>query len=50
MRKHPLSNMMWYPDGQCRSNVVANYIVKSAFHFLPAYILDGISWLSGKKP
>lgn len=50
MRKHPLGDLMWYPDGQCRSNYLMNSICKYTLHFFPAYILDALSWLSGKKP
>lgn len=50
MRKHPLSDMLWYPDGKCRSNAIVNCYMKYFLHFLPAYLVDSVSWLTGKKP
>ncbi|RZF42062.1 hypothetical protein LSTR_LSTR006655 [Laodelphax striatellus] len=50
MRKHPLGDLMWYPDGSCRSNWLINNISAFAFHLLPAHIIDIVSRLAGKKP
>lgn len=50
MRKHPLGDLVWYPDGKCRSNWVTNCVYSFALHFLPAYMIDVFSRIAGKKP
>lgn len=50
MRKNPLGEMMWYPDGTCRSNWITNSISAFALHILPAHILDFFSRIAGKQP
>lgn len=50
MRKHPLGDLMWYPDGTCYSSALANSLGKYTFHFLPAYLIDAISRAVGRKP
>ncbi|XP_034234856.1 putative fatty acyl-CoA reductase CG5065 [Thrips palmi] len=49
MRKHPLGDLIWYPDGQIHTNWMLNKLSVMTLHILPAYVLDGISMLLGKK-
>lgn len=50
MRKHPLRDLMWYPDGSCHSSSIINSLSKYTFHYLPAYLFDFASWAMGRKP
>lgn len=47
MRKHPFSEIKWYPDGTITSSVVRNNIYRLLLQWLPAYVLDAIGWLKG---
>lgn len=49
MRKHPLCDMIWYPDGQIHTNSIYNKFCVMALHVVPAYILDAVSMILGKK-
>ncbi|KAL7738356.1 hypothetical protein ACLKA6_006676 [Drosophila palustris] len=50
VRKHPLEGCLWYPTGDLRMNRPMNTLNCLLKHFLPAYILDGVARLMGKKP
>ncbi|XP_054279602.1 putative fatty acyl-CoA reductase CG5065 [Macrosteles quadrilineatus] len=50
MRKYPLGDLLWYPDGSCRSNWVTNSVFSFTLHFMPAYIIDMFGRLVGKQP
>ncbi|XP_039480778.1 putative fatty acyl-CoA reductase CG5065 [Drosophila santomea] len=50
VRKHPLEGCLWYPTGDLRMNRPMNTLNCIAKHFLPAYILDGVARIMGKKP
>lgn len=50
MRKHPFSEINWYPDGTVTASRTMNEINRYLFHWLPAYVMDGIIWLTGGKP
>nr|CAD7424357.1 unnamed protein product [Timema monikensis] len=50
IRKHPLEDMVWYPDGTIRSNSLVNSVCSTYMHFLPAHIIDILSRVFGKKP
>ncbi|XP_014293865.1 putative fatty acyl-CoA reductase CG5065 [Halyomorpha halys] len=50
MRKHPLGDLMWYPDGKARSSRLINALNKYTLHYVPAYLLDAVSWAVGRKP
>ncbi|KAF5281654.1 hypothetical protein FQR65_LT14584 [Abscondita terminalis] len=50
MRKHPFSEITWYPDGTVTSSALQNSIYRLFLQWLPAYILDGIVWMLGGKP
>lgn len=48
--KHPLNNVIWYPGGSFKSSRLVNNICIKLYHTFPAYIMDFISIISGRKP
>ncbi|XP_074028601.1 putative fatty acyl-CoA reductase CG5065 [Leptinotarsa decemlineata] len=50
MRKHPISEVSWYPDGTVTASKTINLINRYLLHWLPAYIIDSFVWISGGKP
>lgn len=50
MRKHPFSEITWYPDGTVTASPLQNHIYRVLLQWLPAYILDGFVWMIGGKP
>nr|XP_022899728.1 putative fatty acyl-CoA reductase CG5065 [Onthophagus taurus]XP_022899729.1 putative fatty acyl-CoA reductase CG5065 [Onthophagus taurus] len=50
MRKHPFSNISWYPSGTVTASIVYNTFNKIFLHWLPAYILDTFVFIFGGKP
>ncbi|KAL0281194.1 UNVERIFIED_CONTAM: hypothetical protein PYX00_002256 [Menopon gallinae] len=50
LQKHPFTGLFWYPDGCCRSNWLLNKLSVLTLHTIPAYFLDGLCRLIGKKP
>ncbi|CAH0549776.1 unnamed protein product [Brassicogethes aeneus] len=50
MRRHPFSEVTWYPDGTVTSCRSFNTVNKWLLHWLPAYVLDSFVWLAGGKP
>jgi len=52
-RKHlyenPLSGAIWFPDGSIKSSWLLHSLCVIFFHFLPAYIIDFLVTLCGKK-
>ncbi|KAF5280111.1 hypothetical protein FQA39_LY18145 [Lamprigera yunnana] len=50
MRKHPFSQITWYPDGTVTASALKNKIYRIFLQWLPAYLLDGAVWVTGGKP
>ncbi|KAL1489440.1 hypothetical protein ABEB36_014334 [Hypothenemus hampei] len=50
LRRHPLSQVSWYPDGSVTSSRAMNSIKKCLLHWMPAYIIDSFVWMTGGKP
>lgn len=48
--RNPYSNVLWYPGGSFKSSSTYNDVCAFALHVVPAYILDGVARVSGKKP
>jgi fatty acyl-CoA reductase len=48
--QNPFNDVVWYPGGSFKSSRVMNNICVMALHMIPAYILDTIARVSGKKP
>ncbi|XP_046383094.1 putative fatty acyl-CoA reductase CG5065 [Ischnura elegans] len=53
-RKHlyenPLENAIWFPDGSIKSNKTMHDLCVILFHYFPAYLLDFLITICGKKP
>ncbi|KAG5899575.1 hypothetical protein JTB14_022905 [Gonioctena quinquepunctata] len=50
LRKHPFSELAWYPDGIMTVSRKLNAINRYLLHWIPAYIVDSLTWISGGKP
>ena len=48
--KYPMSEVMWYPNGSFKSNLLHHKIDVLMYHYIPAYFLDFVSRLSGRPP
>ncbi|XP_069702736.1 putative fatty acyl-CoA reductase CG5065 [Periplaneta americana] len=48
--KNPFDDVLWYPGGSFKSSRILNNICVLVFHMIPAYILDLVARMSGKKP
>ncbi|XP_037042856.1 putative fatty acyl-CoA reductase CG5065 [Bradysia coprophila] len=48
--QHPLENAIWYPTAAVlHTNRLKHTILHYLFHYLPAHVLDFVSWSTGKK-
>nr|CAD7450123.1 unnamed protein product [Timema bartmani] len=47
---YPLEYPLWYPGGSMKSNKLLHDVCVLLFHFLPAYFIDFLLMLLGKKP
>lgn len=50
MRKHPFTEVSWYPDGTATSSKVLNMVNQYLLHWAPAYVMDFVVNLTGGKP
>ncbi|CAH2001238.1 unnamed protein product [Acanthoscelides obtectus] len=50
MRKHPFSDVFWYPNGSVSSNRTLNTFNWIFLHWIPAHIIDSFVWLTGGRP
>ncbi|XP_055839875.1 putative fatty acyl-CoA reductase CG5065 [Episyrphus balteatus] len=50
VRKHPLEGCLWYPTGVLRMSRPLNTMHGFLVHYIPAYVLDILARLTGKKP
>lgn len=50
MRKHPCCDVMWYPDGTITSSIFVNNVNRWLLHWLPAYVVDALTWATGGRP
>jgi fatty acyl-CoA reductase len=50
LKSNPLNDVMWYPGANFRSNPIMNNINDFFIHYVPAYVMDIIARLSGRKP
>lgn len=50
VRKHPLEDCLWYPTGVLRMSRPLNTIHGFLVHYIPAYVLDILARITGKKP
>lgn len=45
-----IEGCVWYPAGVLRSSPTTNAIYSYFVHYIPAYLLDIVARLMGKKP
>lgn len=48
--RNPLSYALWYPNGTMKNNYWHHWLCVVFFHYLPAYVIDGLCVLFRKKP
>lgn len=48
--KNPLCFSLWYPDGSIKSSYWHHLFCVIFFHYLPAYVIDGLLVLMRRKP
>lgn len=46
---YPLSYALWYPDGSIKKNYYHHLFCVIFFHYLPAYLIDFLLLLFGRK-
>lgn len=46
----PFNDVLWYPGGSFKTSKLVNNICTTAFQILPAYLMDIVSRLTGRKP
>ncbi|XP_011495917.1 PREDICTED: putative fatty acyl-CoA reductase CG5065 isoform X2 [Ceratosolen solmsi marchali] len=49
-RMYPTNGAIWYPGGRCRNSAYLNRICVTFQHLVPAYTLDLLANLRGRKP
>lgn len=47
---YPMSIALWYPEGSMKSNYFLHMLCVFFFHYLPAYFIDFILFITGNKP
>lgn len=47
--ENPLSGAIWFPDGSIKTSWFLHTLCVIFFHFLPAYLIDMLVTLCGKK-
>jgi len=50
LHKYPIRGAIWYPNIKFLPNLFMYWISSAIFHFIPAYIFDSITKLSGRRP
>jgi fatty acyl-CoA reductase len=48
--EYPMSIALWYPNGSIKSNYYVHLLCVIFFHYLPAYIIDFLLFITGNKP
>ena len=49
-RECPPKEMLWYPTFTCEGNYYKHKIMAFFYHYVPAYIIDTLTRIVGKKP
>lgn len=47
---YPFSVCLWYPGGDIKSTYIAHAITAFFLHIIPAYLVDGLMYLTNNKP
>ena len=48
--KNPMENMLWYPSGSFKNHVYIDRICRIFVHWIPAYCIDAVIYITGLKP
>nr|AGK27745.1 fatty acyl-CoA reductase [Ericerus pela] len=48
--KYPFEMVLWYPGGNVYANFYVHFILSLLFHWIPAYLIDFMLFLIGRKP
>lgn len=48
--EYPMSISLWYPAGSMKKNYYAHMFCVIFFHYLPAYVIDFLLFVSGNQP
>jgi len=48
--KYPMENLVWYPGGSFKSSEWANKFCQVMFHYAPAFLVDSVARIIGRKP
>ena len=48
--EYPLTQMLWYPNGSVKNNYYHHLFCVIFFHYLPAYLIDGLMLIIRQKP
>jgi len=47
--KYPTKEMMWYPSASFTMSTTIYKMEQAIFHYLPAYLIDAVCYLTGKR-
>jgi alcohol-forming fatty acyl-CoA reductase len=50
IKEYPMSQCLWYPGGSFKKNYYVHLIYSFLFHLLPAYFIDFMMIIFGRKP
>jgi len=50
LHNYPIRGAVWYPNIKFLPNLFMYWISSAIFHFIPAYILDFVTKISGGRP
>lgn len=50
IHRYPIYSAVWYPNVKFMSNLLMYWISSIIFHFIPGYILDFVTKISGGRP
>lgn len=48
--QYPMSVALWYPNGSMKTNRFLHTLCVIFFHYLPAYVIDFLLFITGNKP
>jgi len=48
--EYPMNISLWFPDGSIKSNYFLHLLCVIFFHYVPAYFIDGLLFITGNKP
>lgn len=49
IKEYPFENLLWYPGGTFKSSATYDRVCRWIFHYLPAFLVDGVLTILRKK-